>query len=225
MFTGIIEEMGRLRHVEKTGDSMILEVEAKAVLEDVKIGDSIAINGVCLTVVSFTEQSFKADVMPETYRKTSLHQCNIGDRVNLERAMSAQGRFGGHLVQGHVDGTGTIDSLRQEGNAVVFTIKPDQPSLLNYMIPKGSIAVDGISLTLVDVTQDAFTVSIIPHTLQETTLGLRKRGDAVNIECDMMGKYVQRFVMQMLGNKSSEPESGKTGMTEEWLKQHGFMKE
>lgn len=223
MFTGIIEEKGSLRRIEKSGDSMILEIEAQEVLTDVRVGDSIAINGVCLTVVSFDERSFKADVMPETYRKTTLHQCKIGERVNLERAMSSQGRFGGHLVQGHVDGTGKVKSLRQDGNAVVYTIAADQPSLTTYMIPKGSVALDGISLTLVEVHDDTFTVSIIPHTLQETTLGDRKPGDAVNIECDMMGKYVQRFVRQMLQGNLSDSGSSKDSITKDLLQQHGFI--
>lgn len=225
MFTGIIEEVGMLRHIEKSDETMILEIEAKKVLTDIHIGDSIAINGVCLTVVQFNSHTFKADVMPETYRKTTLNCCKPGDRINLERAMSAQGRFGGHMVQGHVDGTGTVISRTPDGNAVIFTIEANRADLTAQMIPKGSVALDGISLTLVEVKEKTFTVSIIPHTLEATVLKDRKPGDAVNIECDMMGKYIKRFLDQMLKEKNIEKikETDKSEITEQFLRQQGFI--
>lgn len=224
MFTGIIEEMGTLRRIDKSGDSLVLEIEAGLVLQDVHIGDSIAVNGVCLTVISFNERMFQVDVMPETYRKTALAQYKIGDRLNLERAMGTGERFGGHMVQGHVDGTGTIEALQEDGNAVVFTISAER-AVTDYMIPKGSVTLDGISLTLVEVKAQSFTVSIIPHTLKETTLGFRKPGDVVNIECDMIGKYIRKFLEQMIPGEGGGPnrDSNANAITRDLLKQSGFI--
>lgn len=227
MFTGIIEEIGRLRRVQKQGQAMVLTVEAKTVLTDVKLGDSIAVNGVCLTVVAFDGGSFTVDVMPETYRKTTLKQLAVGSRVNLERAMPANGRFGGHLVQGHVDAMGRIVSRRQEENAVVFVIEPLQGGLMKYMLPNGSITIDGISLTLVNVTETTLTVSIIPHTLAETVLQDKNPGDVVNLECDLLGKYVERLLL-FRGAESSGPGSTPSaastgGVTEDFLARHGFL--
>jgi len=182
MFTGLIEEVGRLRSVRRQGEAMVLTVSAGKVLEDVRVGDSIAVNGVCLTVVSYDSGSFTVDVMPETFRRTNLHALSPGAPVNLERAMRAGGRFGGHFVQGHVDGTGVVVSRTPEANAVVFGIRPNNTSLFRYLVPQGSVAVDGISLTVVGADRGAgtFTVSIIPHTLRGTSLGERKPGDVVN---------------------------------------------
>lgn len=172
MFTGLIEEMGVLRSVQRRGEAMILGVSASRVLEDVKLGDSIAVNGVCLTVVAFDRTSFEVDVMPETYRHTNLSSLKPGAPLNLERAMQAGGRFGGHLVQGHVDGIGTIRGRTAEANAVVFAIEPNDPGMLRHVVQQGSVTLDGISLTVVSTNRDEgiFTVSIIPHTLRETVL-------------------------------------------------------
>lgn len=223
MFTGIIEEVGRLRRADANGETMVLTVEASKVLEGVKIGDSIAVNGVCLTVTQFDGESFKADVMPETYRRTNLSALSPGSRLNLERAMPADGRFGGHIVQGHVDGIGRVRSRERDQNAVVFAIEPLDRTLLRHIIPKGSIAVDGISLTVVDADETCFTVSIIPHTLAQTVLADRRPGDTVNLETDIIAKYVERLVY---GNRESAPGRAGTkgtGVTEALLAENGFL--
>ena len=220
MFTGLIEEVGTLERIKKQGETMELTIRVRKVLEDAAIGDSIAVNGVCLTVVALKDGAAAMDVMPETYRKTALHRLSVGDRVNLERAMAATARFGGHIVQGHVDGTGTVRSRVPEGNAVVFEIVPDDPALMRHIIPKGSIAVDGISLTVVDTTERSFRVSIIPHTLSETVLADRKPGDAVNLETDIIGKYVEHLLLRSGRFGDAAKSSG--GLTEEFLREHGF---
>lgn len=209
MFTGIIEELGTVRHVAPGN----LELAARMVLEGTRLGDSIAVNGVCLTVTALSPGGFTADVMPETLRRSSLGQLWPGSKVNLERAMAADGRFGGHIVTGHIDGTGTVSSLRREGNAVWVTIAAP-PELLAGIVEKGSIAIDGISLTVAEVTDRDFAVSIIPHTGAQTTLLDRKAGDTVNLETDILGKYVAK----LLGRE--EPKS--SGITMEFLAQHGF---
>ena len=190
MFTGIIEEIGRMAKVSKQSQAMVLTIEAQIILEDIHLGDSIAVNGVCLTVTAFNSNSIKVDVMPETFRHTDLRRLTVGSRVNLERAVSGSGRFGGHYVQGHVDTTGTILSRRTEENAVVFSVEPVDSSVMRYIIPRGSITLDGISLTVVVVNETSFTVSIIPHTLSQTIMQEKKIGDFVNIETDLLGKYV-----------------------------------
>ncbi|MBB6635453.1 riboflavin synthase [Cohnella thailandensis] len=223
MFTGLIEEIGVLRRVQKRGEAMILTIAAKKVLEDVKLGDSISVNGVCLTVVSYDGGSFNADVMPQTFRHSNLCELKPGNPVNLERAMMAGGRFGGHIVQGHADGTGAIADRREDANAVVFTIKPHDPSTLRQIVPQGSVTLDGISLTvaLVDREAGTLTVSIIPHTLQETALQYKKPGETINIECDILGKYVDHLLAQRLGEQSSgSPKGG--GLTEAKLRELGF---
>lgn len=194
MFTGIIEEVGKIANISKQGQSMIVAIQARKVLEDVHIGDSISVNGVCLTVTTWNEHEFQVDVMPETFRKSNLHQLAHADAVNLERAMIVGSRFGGHIVQGHVDGTGVIAHRRQEENAVVFHVRLHSSELSKYMIPKGSIAMDGISLTVVDADRESFIVSIIPHTLAQTALKHKKVGDTVNLETDMIGKYVEHLL-------------------------------
>ena len=209
MFTGIIEELGTVRHVAPGN----LELSARRVLEGTRLGDSIAVNGVCLTVTALSPGGFTADVMPETLRRSGLGQLRPGSKVNLERAMAADGRFGGHIVTGHIDGTGTVSSLRREGNAVWVTIAAP-PELLAGIVEKGSIAIDGISLTVAEVTDRDFAVSIIPHTGAQTTLLDRKAGDTVNLETDILGKYVAK----LLGRE--EPKS--SGITMEFLAQHGF---
>lgn len=192
MFTGIIEEIGTVRHVEHGAKGARLTIQAKTVLEDTRIGDSIATNGVCLTVVSMTGDSFSADVMAESLRRSSLGTLQGGSPVNLERAMAANGRFGGHIVSGHIDGTGTIASQKREDNAVWVKIKTPAP-LLRYIVEKGSIAIDGVSLTVAAVTDTDFSVSIIPHTGAQTILLGKKPGDPVNLECDVIGKYVEKL--------------------------------
>ncbi|WP_123043658.1 riboflavin synthase [Cohnella candidum] len=220
MFTGLIEEIGTLRSVQRQGEAMVLTIGAGIILNDVKLGDSIAVNGVCLTVISFDRSQFSVDVMPETYRHTNLTELSPGSPVNLERAMMAGGRFGGHMVQGHVDGTGVIRSRRAEANAVVFTVEPHKAELLRTVVPQGSVTLDGISLTVVDVDREAgsFTVSIIPHTLAETVLQHKRAGDTVNIENDILGKYVDH----LLGLRDRE-QPRRTGLTESMLRENGFM--
>ena len=189
MFTGIIEETGKIISV---GAGRIA-VQAGKVLEGTKIGDSIAVNGVCLTVTTMTSSEFTADVMPETLSRTNLGSLGKGSCVNLERAMAADGRFGGHIVSGHIDGTGTVSRLEKDGNAVwVYIAAPG--SILNLIIEKGSIAIDGISLTVAKVNAVEFAVSVIPHTGEETTLLRKKAGDVVNLENDVIGKYVQKLM-------------------------------
>ena len=192
MFTGIIEEIGTVRRIEHGAKGARLTRQAKTVLEDTRIGDSIATNGVCLTVVSMTGDSFSADVMAESLRRSSLGTLQGGSPVNLERAMAANGRFGGHIVSGHIDGTGTIASQKREDNAVWVKIKTPAP-LLRYIVEKGSIAIDGVSLTVAAVTDTDFSVSIIPHTGAQTILLGKKPGDPVNLECDVIGKYVEKL--------------------------------
>ena len=192
MFTGIIEEIGTVRRIEHGAKGARLTIQAKTVLEDTRIGDSIATNGVCLTVVSMTGDSLSADVMAESLRRSSLGTLQGGSPVNLERAMAANGRFGGHIVSGHIDGTGTIASQKREDNAVWVKIKTPAP-LLRYIVEKGSIAIDGVSLTVAAVTDTDFSVSIIPHTGAQTILLGKKPGDPVNLECDVIGKYVEKL--------------------------------
>ncbi|KDN59313.1 riboflavin synthase [Exiguobacterium sp. AB2] len=195
MFTGIVEEIGSVKAVKRNGPSLRLTLTGDIVLQDVKLGDSISVNGICLTVTTFDERTFAVDVMPETLKASSLDGVRPGTRVNLERAMPANGRFGGHFVSGHVDGIGRIVKKRPLANAVYVDISCE-PSLLRYIVPKGSISVDGTSLTVFDVTERGFTLSLIPHTYSETVLGMKQAGDTVNLECDMLAKYMEKLVNQ-----------------------------
>lgn len=222
MFTGIIEEIGRMRRIHSQGQAMVLTIGAKKVLEDVHLGDSIAVNGVCLTVIAFDSDSFSVDVMPETYRKTNLRKLQTGTRVNLERAMAANGRFGGHIVQGHVDATATIISRVSEENAIVFRFEPENKQIFRYIISGGSITIDGISLTVVDVTDREVAVSIIPHTLAQTVLHDKKAGDTVNMECDVLGKYMERL-LKFGPSVSSEGGKKQSTLTASFLADNGFM--
>ncbi|MFC4324110.1 riboflavin synthase [Litchfieldia salsa] len=215
MFTGIVEEIGKISDLQGTKDSIVMRIKAKKILEDVALGDSISVNGVCLTVTSFTSDEFTVDVMPETVKSTSLQMLKKQSSVNLERAMSAGGRFGGHFVSGHVDGTGKIVLKERQSNAVYYGIKVDT-SLTNYMIPKGSITVDGTSLTIFGISNDIVTISLIPHTVTETIIGEKGIGDIVNIECDMLGKYVEKFILQ------SKQQTRKTSVTSSFLEENGF---
>lgn len=217
MFTGIIEEVGEITGLRQTGTSTVLGVRAKTVLGGTKIGDSIAVNGVCLTVVRLTGDGFDGDVMPETLRRTNLGKLKPKSRVNLERAMAADGRFGGHIVAGHVDGTGTIAELKPEGNAVWVTVSA-APELLRYIVEKGSITIDGISLTVAYVDDSCFKVSIIPHTGEETTLLTRTAGYEVNLETDIVGKYVEKLMQP--AKDAAKP---KSGLSAEFLAQNGFL--
>lgn len=202
MFTGIVEERGRVESIISTGNASKIKVSCKKVIEPPTItGDSISVNGVCLTATYITESSFTADVMPETFRMSSLEKLRRGSFVNLERAVSPTGRLGGHIVSGHIDGTGTILSIARERNAVWFKIGMND-ELLNEVVYKGSIAIDGISLTVAEKNEDSFSVSIIPHTLSVTSLVDRKPGDIVNIETDILGKYVKSFISKFMNDNA-----------------------
>ena len=217
MFTGIVEEKGKVRYMQLGGESGVLAVKAKKVLQGTKIGDSIAVNGVCLTVTSLQSDGFTADVMAETIRRSSLGSCKAGSLVNLERAMAADGRFGGHIVSGHIDGTGVIRSMTREENAIWVSIGTSQP-ILHLIVEKGSICIDGISLTVAKVDEAGFQVSVIPHTGEETTLLEKLPGDLVNLENDVIGKYVGR----LLGMNQNKEEKKESGITMEFLEKFGF---
>ena len=193
MFTGIVEEKGTVQQISLGQQAMQLKIAAKTVLEDVKLGDSIAVNGVCLTVTDFTSSNFTADIMPETFKATNLHQLKSGEAVNLERAMAANGRFGGHLVSGHIDGVGTIQSIQRQSNAVLIQIKLADTQFAQC-IEKGSITIDGTSLTIFKTANQCITISLIPHTYKESIIGQKKVGAIVNVETDMMSKYVQHYL-------------------------------
>lgn len=216
MFTGLIEEKGIVRKIMKERLSILLTIEADRVLEGLKPGESVAVNGACLTVTSFTTDSFTADVMPETLDKTNLGSLAPGTPVNLERALQVGGRLGGHLVTGHVDATGEILRLNRRGIAVEMWVRIP-PGLERFLIPQGSVALDGVSLTVAELQSDAFMVSLIPHTRQETTLGTKKVGDTLNIEADLLGKYVC-----FLAGKMMTPGEQKE-ISPEFLAEHGFI--
>lgn len=215
MFTGIVEEVGTVREIRKGQTSSFIEIQAKTVLSDVHIGDSIAVNGVCLTVTEFSADSFRADVMNETLNRSSLGSLRSGSHVNLERAMPANGRFGGHIVSGHIDGTGVITDIRRDGISVWYTIGTTA-AVMRYIVEKGSVAIDGISLTVAKVTDSSFSVSIIPHTAEQTVLSYKKTGDTVNLENDIIGKYVEKLMNPQ--NSLKEP----NGITMEFLAKNGF---
>lgn len=212
MFTGIIEETGIIRAVRRGARSALLMVGAETVLADIGEGDSIAVDGVCLTVTSFTETSFSADVMYETLRRSTMASLREGSPVNLERAMPANGRFGGHIIAGHVDGVGRIANIQRDENAIWLTVAAP-PEILKYIVEKGSVALDGVSLTVARVGRSDFGVSVIPHTAEKTTLSRKRLGDLVNIENDCIGKYVEKLM------KDSAPQSG---VTREFLAKFGY---
>ncbi|HOV78523.1 MAG TPA: riboflavin synthase [Bacillota bacterium] len=216
MFTGIVEELGTLRSVRKGADSAQLVIAAEKIIPGLRIGDSVAVNGVCLTAVRFDDRGFTADVMAETLYKTNLGTLKSGDRVNLERALRLGDRVGGHLVSGHIDGVGTVSRLEKHDIATLVTVKaPDE--VMRYVIKKGSVAVDGISLTVVDLTDDSFLVSLIPHTAASTTLGRKRIGDTVNLEGDIIGKYVEKLLNRKENNTAG------SGLTMGFLAEHGFI--
>lgn len=214
MFTGLIEETGKVSSLRRGGNSSFIRIQAEKVLEGTVTGDSIAVNGVCLTVTEMGGGWFQADVMNETLARSSLGSLKPGDPVNLERAMAAGGRFGGHIVSGHIDGTGTVTDIKNDGIAVWYTITAD-PQILRYIVEKGSVALDGISLTVAKVTAESFSVSVIPHTAEVTTLSKRKTGDKINIENDIIGKYVEKLM------KPAESSSG--GLSMGFLAENGFI--
>lgn len=214
MFTGLIEEIGFIEKTTSQNNCGQLVIQAKAIQEGTKLGDSIAVNGVCLTVTNVSKTSFTADVMPETLKRSNLGKLQKGSSVHLERAMAANGRFGGHMVSGHIDGTGIISGKKQEGNATRLFITTDTP-LLRQMIEKGSIAIDGVSLTVITVEQSQFSVGIIPHTNSQTILLDKKIGDSVNLETDVIAKYIQRF----FENSTQQQEKP---LTLAFLKENGF---
>ena len=226
MFTGIIEEVGTIDKIANGSKSAVLFIKASKVLEDTKLGDSIAVNGVCLKVTSMEGDIFTADVMAETLRRSSLGSLSKGSKVNLERAMAANGRFGGHIVSGHIDGTGRIASMVREDNAVWVEINASA-EILKFIVMKGSIAIDGISLTVAGLAEESFSVSVIPHTGEETTLLKKGAGDIVNLENDVVGKYVDRLLnyssltVTDLDKETDRKETG-PDITMEFLKSNGF---
>lgn len=215
MFTGIIEEVGTVENLVQQGNSGKLSIQARTVLEGTKLGDSIAVNGVCLTVTALTGKGFEADVMAETLRRSSLGSLQKGSRVNLERAMAADGRFGGHIVSGHIDGTGKIVQVKPESNAVWYVLEAPE-AILQGIVEKGSIAIDGISLTVAWVTDTQFAVSIIPHTGSHTILSEKEKGHVVNLENDMIGKYVKKFLQLDSQKKES-------AIDMDFLGEYGFL--
>ncbi|WP_027718120.1 riboflavin synthase [Desulfovirgula thermocuniculi] len=217
MFTGLVEEVGVVRGISRGRDSARLVVEATRVTADMKVGDSVAVNGACLTVVECDPYSFAADVMAETLAKTNLGLLKPGDRVNLERALRLGDRLGGHLVTGHIDGVGKIKRRREHDIAVLLEIEAP-PEVMRYVVKKGSVAVDGTSLTVADVGRQSFLVSLIPHTASRTTLGAKKPGEAVNLEADIIGKYVERLLS--FPHRGASPGEG---ISLEFLSEHGFL--
>ena len=216
MFTGIVEEIGEVISVKSGVKSSVLEIRGNFVFEDLKAGDSVAVNGVCLTAASLKKNAFTADVMSETLKRSSLKNIKPGALVNLERAMAASGRFGGHMVFGHIDGTGEIVNITREDNAVWFTVKTSE-KIMSFIIEKGSIAVDGISLTVAKLEDKQFSVSIIPHTVKSTVLFTKGIGSQVNLENDMAGKYIEKFLQNKMNNDHS-----KSGVTVSMLEKAGF---
>ena len=219
MFTGIVEEIGTIRSVTKDSKRFVLDIGCSRVLEGTKEGDSIAVNGVCLTVTTLHMGGFTADVMPETAHRSNISRMSGGTRVNLERAMAANGRFGGHIVAGHVDGVGHIANIRKDDTAVWYTVHAG-PEILRYVVEKGSITIDGISLTVAAVDDEGFSVSTIPHTVAQTNLSQRRRGDPVNLETDVVGKYIEKL-LRPEETKPHTPANEST-LTKEMLLRCGF---
>lgn len=235
MFTGIVEEVGTIDSISRGANSAVLTIRAEKVLDGTKVGDSIAVNGICLTVTRLMQHAFTADVMHETLNRSSLANALRGAHVNLERAMAADGRFGGHIVSGHVDGTGRIVEVKKDDNAIWYTIQAT-PQLMRYIVEKGSVTIDGISLTVAKVAQDNFSISAIPHTVSQTVLKDRKVGAVVNLETDIIGKYVEKLLFkgqseEIIGaqtikenasRKSSENKKQPDGITRDFLTKYGF---
>lgn len=216
MFTGIIEELGIVKLIDKKANSAKINISAEFVNQDLNIGDSVAVNGVCLTIIEYSSSHLVAEIMHETLARTSMKNLKSGDKVNLERALRADSRLGGHIVSGHIDGVGKIISKQQDGIAEVFDISYP-PEIGKYLAKKGSVAVDGISLTIVEITNEYFRLSLIPHSLKSTTLGFKKQGDLLNIEIDVLARYIESLFTQ---KKNNERESK---MSENFLIENGFM--
>ena len=213
MFTGIIEEIGTIKQIKQGRNSAVLVIHAKKVIEGTKVGDSIAVNGICLTVTSLFPGGFCADVMHETLKRSDITKNAPGRTVNLERAMPVNGRFGGHIVTGHVDGTGEIIGTKRDDTSVCYTIRA-RPELMCYIVEKGSVTIDGISLTVSAAARTDFSVSAIPHTISQTTLHERKKGDVVNLETDILAKYLEKLSCKRDGTENM--------LTGDFLSQHGF---
>lgn len=213
MFTGIIEEIGQVLEIKKNSKSIVLSIAGDAIFEDLKMGDSVSVNGVCLTVSNLKDKVFTSDVVNETIKRSGLEFLKTGNKVNLERAMSVNGRFGGHIVLGHVDGVGKVSSIKKIENSILINIDASK-DIIKYIVEKGSIAIDGISLTVAKVNYDNFQVSIIPHTLKSTVLNEIKEGYIVNLENDIIGKYIEKFVKTDMENGS---------LTKDFLMKSGFL--
>lgn len=219
MFTGLIEEVGKLQSVSRGAKETVFTIAARTVLDETtRVGDSIAVNGVCLTVTGISTGSYQVDVMNETLNRSSLGSLKPGSPINLERAMPLGGRFGGHIVSGHIDGTGTVVDILEDGNAVWYTVKTEK-NLLRYIVEKGSIAIDGISLTVADVGEETFSLSTIPHTRVMTNLSSLTKGSIVNLECDIIGKYVERLCL----HPAEKENRAKQDLSMEFLAEHGFV--
>lgn len=216
MFTGLIEEIGQVLEVKNGENSSKITVSSEKVLEEIKLGDSIAVNGACLTVTSFTGNSFTVDVMAETLRKSNLKFLKRNSKINLERALKVGERLGGHIVTGHIDGIGKVKDVKKEDIATWLTVKPSK-ELLKYMVLKGSVALDGVSLTIAQVYEDCISVSLIPHTKAQTILQYKVTGDEINVECDLIGKYIENLVFR---KEKETPKS--SNITEQFLKENGF---
>lgn len=217
MFTGLVEELAEVRNIHVTDKGAALELQARLILSDMHLGDSISVNGICLTVVRMLDQSFVVEAVPETLRRTNLGRLKAGDDVHVERAMAANGRFGGHIVSGHIDGVGRVVQVKPEGFARVITIGAGS-EILKYIVDKGSICVDGVSLTVMTVDDAGFDISIIPHTQGVTKLGQAKVGDIVNLECDVIAKYVEGL-LGFRGHLATKPT---TNLSVDFLQMHGF---
>lgn len=214
MFTGIIEEIGTVKSIVKSLHSSILTIEGHIIFNDLHIGDSVSVNGVCLTVTGFSSNTFTADIMNETLFRSSLGNLKSGSYVNLERALKVNSRLGGHIVSGHIDGTGVISRIQKDDNSTLYTIKTS-PKLMNYIIEKGSIAIDGISLTVAKLSLNDFTVGVIPHTSKETILSQKSVGDTVNLENDIIGKYIEKLI-------TIDKSNCKSNITKDFLMKFGY---
>jgi len=217
LFTGIIQQVGTFKRKLKESNKYKLQIEVNDFLEDVSTGDSIAVNGVCLTVVNFNTSTFTVDVMPETVKSTNLDELTKGAKVNLEKSLQPNSFMGGHIVSGHVDGTGVLKNIKDEKNAKIFTFKVDE-NISKYLVDKGSVALNGISLTVMDYSPEVLKVSIIPETIKSTNLNYLKIGDLVNIETDIIGKYVNKFLKDNKTNNSKQKELDK-----QMLREKGFI--
>lgn len=217
MFTGIIAEIGEVKRISRDGNTIVLTVRCIKVIDDMKIGDSIAVNGICLTVTRKEMDCFTVDVMPETMRNTNIGRLKLSDSVNLERALRVSDRLGGHIVSGHIDGTGVISEVKEDENAIRIAFEASD-NILKYIVEKGSVTIDGISLTVIYVDGNCFKVSLIPHTREITGIGVKGYGDMVNIECDIIGKYIERLYFFKNSQSSNSP-----GISVEFLKENGFI--